>query len=119
MVVLGIGAGLRSRRSPPSGIAGVAPEDAGAASGLVNVAQQLGGSLGLGILVTVFAAVNPSGVEAGAALTQRIAASLTVGAAMLAAALFVVLVLIVRPRRAPATIVQFAQASTEAVDEAA
>jgi EmrB/QacA subfamily drug resistance transporter len=33
---------------------GVAPEDAGAASGLVNVMQQLGGSLGLAVLVTVF-----------------------------------------------------------------
>ena len=32
--------------------------DAGAASGLLNVAQQLGGSLGLGILITVFAAAT-------------------------------------------------------------
>jgi EmrB/QacA subfamily drug resistance transporter len=33
---------------------GVDPEDAGAASGMVNVMQQVGGSLGLAILVTVF-----------------------------------------------------------------
>lgn len=33
-------------------------EAIGAASGLVNVAHQLGGSLGLGILVTVFAAAG-------------------------------------------------------------
>ena len=32
--------------------------DAGAASGLLNVAQQLGASLGLGILITVFAAAR-------------------------------------------------------------
>ena len=30
------------------------PRDAGAASGLVNVMQQVGGSLGLAVLVTVF-----------------------------------------------------------------
>ena len=35
-------------------LAGVDPKDAGAASGLVNVMQQVGGSLGLSILVTVF-----------------------------------------------------------------
>jgi MFS family permease len=119
MAVLGLGAGLSLAPLTAVGIAGVAPEDAGAASGLVNVAQQLGGSLGLGILVTVFAAADPSVADAGAALTERIAASLTVGAIMLAAALVVVLVLIVRPRRAPATVIQLAQSSSEAVDEAA
>ena len=37
---------------------GSRPGDAGAASGLLNVAQQLGGSLGLGILITVFASAS-------------------------------------------------------------
>jgi EmrB/QacA subfamily drug resistance transporter len=36
----------------------VAPEDAGAASGMVNVMQQVGGSLGLAILVTVFGSAS-------------------------------------------------------------
>jgi hypothetical protein len=39
---------------------------AGAASGLLNVAHKLGGSLGLAILVTVFASADP-----GAAATCR------------------------------------------------
>ncbi len=39
---------------------GVAVEDAGAASGLVNVMQQLGAALGLAVLVTVFNSVTHS-----------------------------------------------------------
>jgi hypothetical protein len=35
-------------------VSGVAPHEAGAASSLLNVTQQVGGSLGLSILVTVF-----------------------------------------------------------------
>jgi EmrB/QacA subfamily drug resistance transporter len=114
MAVLGLGAGLSLAPLTAVGIAGVALEDAGAASGLVNVAQQLGGSLGLGILVTVFAAAAP-----GTALTEQISAALMAGTAMLALALAVVLVLIVRPRRTPAVVIQLDRAPVEAVDEAA
>jgi hypothetical protein len=35
-------------------VSGVAPHEAGAASSLLNVTQQVGGSLGLSILVTAF-----------------------------------------------------------------
>lgn len=35
-------------------LAGVAPKEAGAAAGMVNVMQQVGGALGLSVLVTVF-----------------------------------------------------------------
>ncbi len=58
MLLLGTGIGTALTPLTTAGVAGVAPEDAGAASGLVNVAQQLGASLGLGILVTVFAAAS-------------------------------------------------------------
>ena len=56
IVALVLGTAIASTLGPltAAGIAGVASEDAGAASGLVIVARQLGGSLGLGILVTVF-----------------------------------------------------------------
>ena len=37
---------------------GVDPQDAGAASGLVNTAQQLGGTVGLAIMVAVFGAAT-------------------------------------------------------------
>src|SRR4051812_19771191 len=100
MVVLGLGAGAAFTPLTASGVADVEPEDAGAASGLVNVAHQLGGSLGLGVLVTVFASASPDGLDASAALAHRIASSLTVGATMLALALAVVVALVRRPRPA-------------------
>jgi EmrB/QacA subfamily drug resistance transporter len=50
---------------------GVEPEDAGAASGLVNVMQQVGGSLGLAILVTVFGAFSRrAAAHTGEGMTQ-------------------------------------------------
>ncbi len=100
MVILGVGAGAAFTPLTASGVAGVAPEDAGAASGLVNVAHQLGGSLGLGVLVTVFASVRPRELAASDLLAHRISTSLTAGAVMLALALLVVLVAIRRPAEA-------------------
>lgn len=94
MAILGIGAACAFTPLTTAGVAGVAAEDAGAASGLVNVAHQLGGSLGLGVLVTVFASTQSSG------LAPAISASLTVGAGMLALALGVVLFVVRRPRPA-------------------
>jgi len=99
MVVLGAGAACTFTPLTTAGVAGVATEDAGAASGLVNVAHQLGGSLGVGVLVTVFASASPQ-VNG---LAHAISASLTVGAGMLAAALAVVVATGYR-RRASASI---------------
>ena len=113
MVLLGIGVGLAFTPLTAAGIAGVAPADAGAASGLVNVAHQLGGSLGLGILVTVFAAASRTAahaplvgasprVEAAHELAHGIATSLTGSAVFLALALAVVVLVMWRPAAATA-----------------
>jgi EmrB/QacA subfamily drug resistance transporter len=99
MVLLGIGQGASLGPLTAAGIANVSSDDAGAASGLVNVAHQLGGSLGLGILVTVFAAARSNTLTGSAQLAQQVSAALTVGAGLLALALIVVLALIVRPQR--------------------
>jgi EmrB/QacA subfamily drug resistance transporter len=96
MIILGVGAGAAFTPLTAAGVAGVAPEDAGAASGLVNVAHQLGGSLGLGVLVTVFASAAPS-----AGLAHAISTALTAGTGMLALTLAVVLVVIRRPSPTP------------------
>ena len=96
MIIPGAGAGAAFTPLTASGVAGVAPEDAGAASGLVNVAHQLGGSLGLGILVTVFASATPS-----AGLAHAISTTLMAGTGMLVLTLAIVLFVIRRPSPKP------------------
>jgi predicted MFS family arabinose efflux permease len=54
LLLFGAGAGMIFIPLVGRAIAGVAPEDSGAASGMLNVVQQVGGALGLGILVTIF-----------------------------------------------------------------
>ena len=54
LVLLGSGAGISFVSLTSASLADVQPSDAGAASGLVNVAQQLGAAVGLAVLVTVF-----------------------------------------------------------------
>jgi hypothetical protein len=98
LAILGVGIGIAFAPLTTAGIAGVAPGDAGAASGLLNVSQQLGGSLGLGILITVFAAAERgSDSSARNALAHAISTSLTGSVVFLALALAVVVVLIRRP----------------------
>ena len=96
MVLIGLGQGGALAPLTAGGLAGVAAEDAGAAGGITNVAHQIGGSLGLAVLVAVFAATGSTTLHGGALLAHRISASLTVGAVLLALALLVALA--VRPR---------------------
>jgi hypothetical protein len=98
MIVIGIGQGAALSPLTAAGIAGIAPEDAGAASGVVNVAHQLGASLGLGILVAVFAAVGAGAPDARSLLAQRVGASLTAGTGMLTVAFVLAVGVILRSR---------------------
>jgi len=54
MLLLGAGMGVVFVPLTMAALAGVRPEDSGAASSMVNVVQQVGGSLGLAILVTAY-----------------------------------------------------------------
>ncbi|HEY9438620.1 MAG TPA: MFS transporter, partial [Streptomyces sp.] len=54
MLLFGFGMGLNFVTLTLTAVSGVAPHEAGAASSLLNASQQVGGSLGLSILVTVF-----------------------------------------------------------------
>lgn len=77
MLLLGAGQGLGFAPLTAAGVAGIDARDAGAASGAVNVAHQLGGALGVSIMVAVASAVTPmedvaaeapAGIATGAAL---------------------------------------------------
>jgi MFS family permease len=58
LVLIGAGSGAAFVALTSASLADVAPGDAGAASGLVNVSQQIGAALGLAVLVTIFDALN-------------------------------------------------------------
>jgi predicted MFS family arabinose efflux permease len=58
MLLIGAGMGLVFVPLTIAALAGVRPEDSGAASSMVNVTQQVGGSLGLAILVTAFSTAS-------------------------------------------------------------
>lgn len=58
LVLIGAGSGAAFVSLTSASLAEVAPADAGAASGLVNVSQQIGAALGLAVLVTVFDALT-------------------------------------------------------------
>lgn len=92
MLLIGLGNGAGLGPLTVAGVAGVTGEDQGAASGLVNVAHQLGGSLGLSVLVAVFAAV----AAMGAPLAGSLGAT-TLGEATLAAIGLALTLTLVRP----------------------
>ena len=60
MLLLGAGMGLAFVPLTMASLAGVPPQDSGAAASMVNVMQQVGGALGLAILVTIFGSARRS-----------------------------------------------------------
>jgi len=111
MFLLGLGMGVAFIPLTTASLAGVEPRDAGAASGLVNVMQQVGGALGLGILVTVFGTAKSNAAHHPVAglspvaeqhheTAHAIAAAFT-GSAVFLALTFAVIVFAIRVRPAP------------------
>lgn len=88
MILIGLGQGWVLGPLTMAGVANVEPHDAGAASGLVNVAHQLGASLGLAVLVVVFAAARalPDHIVD---LAQRTGHTLQMSALLVFLALFI------------------------------
>lgn len=84
MVVIGAGQGLAFAPLTSFGIAGATRADAGAASGLVNTAHQLGSSLGLAVLVAASTALTTGTGVAG--VVGRTHSALTLASIFIAAA---------------------------------
>jgi EmrB/QacA subfamily drug resistance transporter len=105
MVLLGAGLGVAFVPLTTASLAGVSPQDSGAASSMVNVIQQLGGSVGLAVLDAVYGAARRSalahpiaGLSAAAfgrhALAHGMAEAFALAAVFDAAALLLLAVLI-------------------------
>jgi MFS family permease len=91
MLLLGIGGGLTFPALMTLAMSGVAPEDSGLASGLVNTTQQVGGALGLAVLATVASertggATGMDALLSGYQLAFAVAAGFTLAALAVAAA---------------------------------
>jgi predicted MFS family arabinose efflux permease len=102
MVLLGIGLGLSFVAVTIAGTSGVAPEDAGLASGLLNTTQQVGGSIGLAIMTSVATSRTTSALHSRlalpTALTQGFTGAFTVAAILCALGLLAIALLPGRPR---------------------
>ncbi|WP_406432300.1 MFS transporter [Streptomyces sp. NBC_00631] len=96
MVIIGAGQGLALAPMTSSGVDGVAPEDAGAGSGLVNTVHQIGSALALSILTAVAATVSTA--HEAADIAARSGTALTGSAVLLALAVATVSILILPVR---------------------
>ncbi|GAA3936683.1 MFS transporter [Actinomadura viridis] len=90
-VLISAGAGLLNGPAAVAVTRGVAPGDAGAASGLMNTAKQVGGALGLAVLSTL-AAAGAVGASGASGAEGSLAGSFDHGRAFLAMAAVMVAV---------------------------
>jgi EmrB/QacA subfamily drug resistance transporter len=98
MLLIGAGQGLAFAPLTSAGIAGVASEDAGAASGMVNTFHQLGMALGLGVLITVSAHAGRGLSSAPDVLTAHVDAALATGSVLLGLCLIAALAIVTADR---------------------
>ncbi|VXB49173.1 MFS transporter [Microbacterium sp. 8M] len=99
LLALGVGQGLAIILLTQLGMADVPTEQAGAGSGLVNTAHQLGGSVGLAVLTGLFVAAGGSGASA-AVQVAGYQTVFRVAAGFFALAIVVAVVMLSAARRA-------------------
>jgi len=126
MLLLGTGMGVAFVPLTMASLAGVRPQDSGAASSMVNVTQQVGGSLGLAILVTAFATATRNAIRHPAAhitslaqapqqvIVHGMASAFTLAAVFDVLALLIVLLVIRDRAPQPAGVPQPAEARSPA-----
>jgi EmrB/QacA subfamily drug resistance transporter len=103
MVILGAGLGLSFVAVTIAGTSGVAPEDSGLASGLLNTTQQVGGSIGLAIMTSVATSRTTSALHSHlalpTALTHGFTSAFTVAGILCAVGALFAIALLPRRRR--------------------
>jgi len=77
LIFVGTGSGVSFVSLTTVSLTGVAPADAGAASGLINVSQQMGAAVGLAVLVNIFGTLThhvriTAGASVAAARTAEV-----------------------------------------------
>ncbi|WP_313687128.1 MFS transporter [Pantoea sp.] len=97
-IFIGIGIGGAMGPLTTSGINGVAPKDAGAASGIVNVAHQIGGALGLSVLVAA-AEAGGENLAKVPLLIHQTGNAFTAGAVLITLSLLLVLTVMGRTKK--------------------
>ena len=97
MLLIGLGNGAALAPLTISGVADVKPQDMGAASGLVNVAHQLGSTLGLSLLIVLFAAAKTSDLSGNNLLAHQLAVGFAGCTLMLGTALLITLLFQIIP----------------------
>jgi EmrB/QacA subfamily drug resistance transporter len=109
LVLIGAGSGASFVALTSASLANVEPEIAGAASGLVNVSQQIGAAVGLAVLVTAFNGLNrgaglePTTSAAQAHTLNSLHAVFAIAAGLSLAAFSTILFGLPSARRAEAT----------------
>jgi EmrB/QacA subfamily drug resistance transporter len=106
LILIGSGMGTSFVSLTTAALHQVAPGDAGAASGLINVMQQLGAALGLAVLVTVFDSATSvgraaSGLSPAAPVVHALDLTFAAGVAFALAALAMVVFVVRPPARSP------------------
>ena len=120
MLIVGIGIGTSFPSLMTLAMSGATPEDSGLASGVVNTAAQVGGAIGLAVLATL-ASERTDGLRGegsfDAALNSGFHLAYLVGAALVAAA-FVIAVVVMREAPMPQGQEEPAHGATEPAYEA-
>jgi EmrB/QacA subfamily drug resistance transporter len=98
MAFIGVGIGIMFPALVTLAMAGIAPEDSGLASGLINTSGQVGGALGLAILATITAVrsagLQAAGLEPAEALAGGFDLAFAIGAALFAVAILITVTVI-------------------------
>jgi EmrB/QacA subfamily drug resistance transporter len=102
MLMIGIGAGLGFPALMTLAMSGATAEDAGLASGLVNTSQQMGGALGLALLVTLSTTRTDGRLADGAsqavALTDGYQLAFAIGAGLVLLGVLLALTVLEKPK---------------------